>query len=215
MRQRKFKNVHDLVTSHYEAWSEPNHRSQSTMLSTLTLLPRNCLIIETGTSAWGCDSSRLFDSVANYLDGIFISIDIRKEASEWLKWQTFNTTKFLIGDSIKTLEGVFRSNPKLKVDLAFLDSLDLDLNDPTKSENHHFEEFMAIAPYLKPGSFVVIDDTPSTIDYFPISERAQASAHFLNTGRIPGKGSLVLQEIQKFENYKVISHDALLTIAKL
>jgi hypothetical protein len=68
--------------------------------------------IETGTSAWGLDSTRLFDDYIRKYGGFVNSVDIRPKAGELLlaKGPLSNGTHLHVGDSVKWLkEGMFQA----------------------------------------------------------------------------------------------------------
>lgn len=207
------RSLDEVIGRHFMNWSEPNHRTRSGLEIALNSSKSLELIVETGTSAWGCDSSRLFDSVVKFTGGTFYSVDIRAEASQWLKHQTFGHSYFFVEDSLSflknTLTRVIRSK---KIDLVYLDSFDLDISNPEPSEKHHLQEFLYVLPFLHIGSVVVIDDTPATLDEFQQELKPMVSNYQIKTGRLPGKGSLVLEFIKNNPCYRVIWHSENLVI---
>lgn len=212
IRVTKFQNLDDLIERHYQTWSEENHMSRPGLEIALHHAINSKQIIETGTSAWGCDSSRLFDSFARFVDANFVSVDIRSAASEWLKFQVSKNTKFHVGDSINFLSSVYPECFDTTIDLAYLDSFDLDLSNPLPSEMHCLEEFRAVLKYSKIGTVIVIDDTRCSIEEFPAEHRAIVQKYLENTGRIPGKGSLILQKIIDNSDFEVLWHSENLVI---
>jgi hypothetical protein len=81
-------NIEDLIQNHFSTWSEPDHLNRQIFYLALSALAgAPARIIETGTSAWGTDSTRLWDSYIRKFGGSFTSVDIRPEASQRLKWQ--------------------------------------------------------------------------------------------------------------------------------
>lgn len=84
-----------MVDFHFSTWSTPGHDGRAGMEQALLACDSLNLMVETGTSAWGCDSSRLLDLVAKKFGNTFVSVDIRAEASMWLKFQTSNHSLFL------------------------------------------------------------------------------------------------------------------------
>lgn len=155
-------------------------------------------ILETGTSAWGTDSTRLWDRYIQQYGGELISIDTRREPANRLKKHINKRTTLLIGDSIKVLEQI-----KTNFDLYFFDSYDLDLNDPEPAANHGYSEYIQIKPRLKTGDIVFIDDTPAKIDNLP-----QNSKEFLDRYKlVPGKGAFVIPDLLKSFEIDVIHHE--------
>jgi hypothetical protein len=59
----------------------------------------------------------------------------------------------MIGDSVRVL-----SSLNLKVDLLYLDSFDLELNNPHPSQLHHLKELTSSIQLLKPGTLIAVDD---------------------------------------------------------
>ena len=137
--------------------------------------------IETGTSAWGLDSTRLFDDYIRKYGGFVNSVDIRPKAGELLlaKGPLSNGTRLHVGDSVKWLkEGVFqairdsvlpvrdgdaaataeavivmtKAEADGLVDLWFLDSWDVTWDSPDICAFHGFSEVMAV---LNPN--IVVD----------------------------------------------------------
>ena len=106
IRFTKFSDLDNLIESHYKTWSEKNHRSRRGLEIALNATEKPKVIVETGTSAWGCDSTRLLDAFARFTHAKFITIDIRQEASEWLKFQVSNT-QFEVDDSVHFLKEVY------------------------------------------------------------------------------------------------------------
>ena len=88
----------DLVASHFSTWSNSSHPSFLNFMNIMKLLPENPTIVESGTSAWGMESSRLFDSWVAKNGGLFFSVDIRREASQWLTNQHLNRTRFFVSE---------------------------------------------------------------------------------------------------------------------
>ena len=78
------------------------------------------------------------------------------------------------GDSVRFLHDFAIRAPQRHIDLLYLDSYDLDINNPYPSALHHLMELAAARPCLGPGSIVAIDDNPE-----------------LDTGGRVGKGMLV------------------------
>ena len=101
---KRFESVSDLVNSHFAKWSDPNHQNRLgfyiTRSNTCTLNP---IIVETGTSAYGTDSSRIFDSFAKMFKGYFYSVDINEYPSKRLRIAKSKRSKFYIMDSVDFL----------------------------------------------------------------------------------------------------------------
>ena len=212
IRITEFQDLDDLIKRHYQTWSEEHHMSRPGLEIALHHAINSKQIIETGTSAWGCDSSRLFDSFARFVNANFVSVDIRSAASEWLKFQVTKNTQFYVGDSVYFLQSVYPEHFDTTIDLAYLDSFDLDLSNPLPSELHGLEEFRSVLKYSKTGTIIVVDDTRCSVNEFPPEHRELVERYVKNTGRIPGKGSLILQRINGNRDFEVLWHSENLVV---
>ncbi|RLD66318.1 MAG: hypothetical protein DRI84_05025 [Bacteroidetes bacterium] len=118
-------------------------------------------IIETGcarnTNGWSGDgmSTVLFDAYVNYHDGMVLSADIDKKACDNADKLTSNKTTVCCEDSVQFL---WKLEPEFTINLLYLDSFDINFSKPHPSAMHHTKEFMAILPWLDPGTIVVVDD---------------------------------------------------------
>jgi predicted O-methyltransferase YrrM len=129
---------------------------------------KNPLIIETGCSRslnnYGGDgmSTIIFDEYIKSHGGSLYSVDINPAHVELAKSLTTNAN-IVCSDSVKFL---FDINTKLResntiVDLLYLDSFDLDSNNPHPSAIHHIMELLAIWPSCGKGTVVSVDDNIS------------------------------------------------------
>lgn len=184
---------------HFQLWSDPSHINKPAFLKVIKFLNgKPARILETGTSAWGTDSTRLWDRYIQQYGGELVSIDIRHEPANRLKKHMNKRTTLLIGDSIKVLEQI-----KTNFDLYFFDSFDLDLENPELSANHGYAEYLQIKNRLKIGDIIYIDDTP--INFEKLNEK---SANFLNTHRVlPGKGAFVIPDLLASFEIEVMHHE--------
>jgi hypothetical protein len=119
-------------------------------------------VVETGTSAWGLDSTRLWDTYINSFGGEVYSVDIREEAGLKLiekGGKLSPHTHLYVGDSVPWLkqigstigraherekEKMTEKEAKESIDVWFLDSCDVDWNEPDSAAFHGFAELMAI-----------------------------------------------------------------------
>jgi hypothetical protein len=200
----------DLIKNHFEYWSEPMHINKLIFTKTLEALQgKPAVIVETGTSAWGTDSTRLWDSYIRAFGGSLLSVDIRPEASTRLKWQLSGATQLFIDDSVDFLKSTFQDC----ADLFFLDSWDLDLSDPFPSAQHGFNEYLAIKERLSSGNLLLIDDTPCALRLGNLTELPPMSQKFIEVeGALPGKGALILKDIGLHFNHEIVFHDYALLI---
>ena len=107
------------------------------------------LILETGTlrllDNWAGDgqSTRLFDAFVNFHDGAVFSVDIDPKAVAVARAAVSARTHCVCADSVAFLRDVSRMAPG-GFDLVYLDSLDLDVNNPAPSAFHHIKELLAL-----------------------------------------------------------------------
>jgi hypothetical protein len=62
-RRRSLGTGQELLAAHFDTWSSPNHINRPGFEVAVELMgDRPMRILETGTSAWGTDSTRLWDA---------------------------------------------------------------------------------------------------------------------------------------------------------
>jgi len=163
----KFDSCDQLVNSHFTKYSDVNHVCKSTLMAALNGLgEKSSIIVETGSSAWGTNSSLLFDSYVNSFGGKFETVDIRVDPSLNLYRHCCNRTFLSCDDSVSFLKKWSAVNVNVKIDLLYLDSWDLDLYNSVPSALHGLAEFLAVSNNLQSGSLLLIDDTPHDLVYF-------------------------------------------------
>lgn len=202
--------VDDVISTHFGSYADREHPCKPTLSHALHLLGgKRAVIIETGSSAWGCNSSMLFDLYVSAFGGSFDSVDLRAEPSLALSRRCSNRSRFWVGDSctwISSLSTQLKESP----DLVYLDSWDVDPSCPVESALHGLSEFIRLIPCLRAGSLVLIDDTP--VDYETArdvqgdkwaSDWLESSKRF---GFPPGKGSLVLRYVRGMSGFEVVEH---------
>jgi len=154
------------------------------------------VIVETGVMrgdhgdmAFGDDgcSTFLFDQFVNIHGGSFTSIDINSINCNYARSKLSHKSKIVCSDSIP-----FLWNFHEKVDMVYLDSYDIELNNPTPSMIHHMKELACLLKNFKRETLIVIDDHDA----------------FFTGGKI-GKGNTIkefMSQIGKkpvFENYQI------------
>lgn len=206
-KAKHFKTVEDLVDGHFDRWSQPDHQNlQGLFLALNSLSGKPAVIVETGTSASGTDSSRLFDSYVRSFGGSFYSVDINSYPSKRLKFAKSKRTHFYVMDSADFLLNFKEITGEESADLVYLDSLDVDWSNPIKSAEHGEKELLAIRQLLYSGSIVVIDDTPAEIKWIP-GEAHSAARYFKNEfGVLPGKGAFHNRALEGI-GFIVLHHD--------
>lgn len=205
--REKYNSLDVLLENHFNNYSDPSHPCRNTLSKSLEMLGgRPAKIIETGSAAWGVNSSILFDSYVNSFGGSFFTVDIRINPMTNLLRICTDRSKFYCDDSINFL----KKFPKSGVSLIYLDSWDVSWSDPLPSALHGFSEFIEILPFLTPGSLLLIDDTPkdSAVMERVHSDHVNSFIAFQKAyGFAPGKGALVLNYLKQFSIGEILSHD--------
>jgi hypothetical protein len=197
-------NVNELIDNHFMYWSSADHINREGFRKALEgLMEKPSVIIETGTSAWGADSTRLWDSYIRKFGGNLLTCDIRSEPRKQLSGQLSKNSKCIVGDSV-----AFLRKTRFKADLYYLDSFDLDLVDPLPSAEHGFKEFMAIKDKFTSGTLLLVDDTPSNEFLTEFKQLPMGSVNFAQKyGVNAGKGAFIKQYIERNFNFELIHHD--------
>ncbi len=120
-------------------------------------------IIETGTARmkdnWEGDgqSTLIWDWYLQHNPHNWcISIDANPEACKIASSQT-KIVEYIVGHSVHVLNQFDKKRLK-KTNLVYLDSFDLDINNPLPSSLHHLMELTSIWSSLPNGCMVVVDD---------------------------------------------------------
>lgn len=206
-RDRLFVSGADLTQAHFEAWSHPGHVNRPGFDAAITLMnERPQIIIETGTSTWGTDSTRLWDAYIESFGGEFWSVDISPAPSKRLARQVSERTHLVVDDSVHFLTSLAEQRPGLRVDVCYLDSWDLDFAAPDAAAAHGLAEWHAVSPLMGAGSILIIDDTPGSVEWVPAEHQEGARNYLASFGYLPGKGSLVHQELASNPHVRVVWH---------
>jgi hypothetical protein len=148
-----------------ERWAEPLGMRSVTMRAALDILDKNpdpVVIVETGCmrvapnveQARGDGSSTLlWDEFVNHHGGEVYSCEINRAHCDLAADFVSEKTSFVVGNAVRTLMGI----PK-PADLIYLDSFDLDWDNPHPSALHHLMEMASAARLVKAGTLILIDD---------------------------------------------------------
>jgi hypothetical protein len=149
----------------FEEYCAPrlNHRAETFRTVFKLLNGHPARIFETGClrvpGNWEGDgqSTFMFDRYVESYGGKLMSIDISPEAVKAAQEVTWNA-EVNCGDSVAFLNAHCHrySDP---IQLLYLDSWDLDANNPLIAAHHHMNELCAAMPALDFGSIVFVDDT--------------------------------------------------------
>jgi fatty-acyl-CoA synthase len=120
------------------------------------------VIVETGTSDLTSSeflaqgrSTEMFDAFVRHCGGTLHSVDISPRPGLRSRFGLGPRTHLWCEDSVRFLARYADAAP---IDLLYLDSLDIDWDDPHPSALHHARELCAALPKLRPGALVVVDD---------------------------------------------------------
>lgn len=199
----------ELSKLHFETYSHENHVNRIGIEKCLNLLAgRPVSIIETGTSAWGTDSTRLWAKYISHYGGYLWTVDIREEPSKTLGNLGPNVT-FIINDSVVALEELASNKSLGKADLIYLDSWDVDWSAPLLSAEHGLREWQKLQPFIQSGTLVLIDDTPKSktdLELVGIQNFDGTEAFIKEYKVMPGKGAFILTLPEINDSWEVIHH---------
>jgi hypothetical protein len=200
-----FDSVAELSNAHFSTWSDISHLNRPGFDAALALMAgKQKIILETGTSAWGTDSTRLWDAYISRFGGEFWSVDLSSDPSKRLQHQVSPNTHLEVSDSVTFINGFSELSSYSIVDVCYLDSWDLDWNDPHPAEQHGLNEWHAVAQLMGPGSVLIIDDSPVSIDWVPEPYQELAREYESAHGHLPGKGSLIDIELRDDPRVEII-----------
>jgi len=105
-------------------------------------------------------STLLLDEYLHFFrhSGSLTTIDINELLCEFAKPLLSTNSTIICSDSVTALTKLGEDVNFPSIDLLYLDSYDLNWNDPHNSALHHFKELFAISPKLKKGTLIVVDD---------------------------------------------------------
>lgn len=196
----RIKNVSTLIDYHFKYYSSKNHINKSLLKIALENFKNQPInIFETGSSAWGTNSSVLFDNYIRKFGGNFVTVDIREDPSLKLNALFSSSSVAYVDDSIEFITNL-DVEYIAELDLIYLDSYDVDLLNPQPAMQHGLKEFLLLDKYTKPGTITVVDDTPKNISFYKNFKLVNEA------DSIPGKGTLILEEISSDSRYEIIYH---------
>jgi len=204
-----------LVQQHFCTLSEEHHPCRPTLHHALALLQgKPAVILETGSSAWGTNSSMLMDAYVNSFGGAFHSVDTRLEPMFSLRQTCTSRSQFHCDDSVAFLKKFLATPPQAPsgrhFDLIYLDSWDVNWRDLLPSALHGLHEFLSILPALKPGTLMLVDDTPKDAGVMTRVQPRQLKEFndFVQAyGFAPGKGALIKDYLVRHGLGQEIAHD--------
>jgi hypothetical protein len=187
----------------FDSLAEPRlaHRTEGfrKIFAYLDRFDRPVGIIETGClrqqDNWAGDgqSTILFDRYAESHPGSAVfSVDRDPEAVALCRSLVGERVHIHVGDSLAYLKSLADHPPAgLEfLDLLYLDSFDVDFDDPVPSAIHHLKELLAVAPLVWSETLVVVDDSPWSYLGVP---HAGNGVQAIRPPRISGKGQLIAE----------------------
>ncbi len=211
IKREKCKSIEEVLTTHFRNYTDEKPGSSvDTLCLALKLLgEKPSRIIETGSSAWGANSSMLFDLYVSNFGGSFDTVDIRMDPAICLSNKCSNLSNFWCDDSVNWLSNLVKKSSE-EINLVYLDSWDLDPKDPLPPALHGLNEFLTLLPLLKRGCLVLIDDTPINAHYaLPVHNDVWVNQWLKSKQKYrfsPGKGSLIKQYLEYNSIGKIIEH---------
>jgi cephalosporin hydroxylase len=215
--REKFSSIEKLTEKHFEF--NPEHPCRFTLTAALIAAKfKPVTIIETGTSAWGANSTMLFDSYVNSFGGSVNSVDIRAAPMFKLINKCTNLTTMHCNDSLKFLSKLHLSSSKFEaIKIFYFDSMDVNWSDPISSMTYGLSEFLTVLPLVNTGDIVLVDDTPineKILKYVQGTERADAYLKNQKYGVTGGKGSLIKDYVNLHGSFEILQHDYQLLLKK-
>ena len=195
-RWGRYTDPRALCHDHFRLRSTIEHVNYDSICCVIEQLGgRPQTILETGMSAWGTDSTRLFDAYVRSFGGRLWSVDIEPEHVRRLIPRVGQHTTLVCDDSAAFLARWVSEHPGEHAGLVYLDSWDVDFAAPLPAAEHCLRELAAVMPALADGTLLLIDDSPGSLEDVPEHARVQAQSLFAELGVWPGKGMLVQQRL--------------------
>lgn len=169
---------------------------------------RPLTILESGIASAGTQSTYLFNEFVRKYGGRFWSVDINRELVDRHAGNMCPATTLVCEDSVSFFTEWTKKNDV--ADVVYLDSWDLDFYNPNPAGIHGLSEYRALLPTFRPGSLLLIDDTPSSPYWLDTRGKLYSDMVQLYNakGLFPGKGMYVLSEPKNatmlLHNYQVL-----------
>ena len=167
---------------------------------------KNLNVLEFGSAGEGFLSTIFFDWHAQRTPkGSVVSIDVSRKPRREYRLLT-KKTLFVVDDALNYIKHL--GEPRF--DVIYFDSMSIHFENPWPSMLHHFELFLDSFRLLKEDGILVFDDTPSSLDYALSDLDRELMNKFQEiNGFLPGKGALVLRELNKHSLKKAFHEYAL------
>jgi spermidine synthase len=140
--------------------------------------------------------------VQNTGNGQVISVDISPTPQRLYRKLT-KRTLWVVKDASEFIQ----SYTGTKFDFIYFDSMSISFESPQESMFHHLKLYEESKSLLNRGGYLVFDDTPKSLECALSEHDRKLLWKFReNNGFIPGKGALVLLEVDQ-ENLETVFHD--------
>ena len=127
----------------------------------VTIVETGCVRLR-GHWKWDGQSTVLFDEYVKCRQpgSIVHSVDLDPQATAVCKSMVSDRVTVHTGDSVLVLReiGKLLEQASRTIDLLYLDSFDVDWNNPMPSAVHHLKELVSIIRWVNPETLVVVDD---------------------------------------------------------
>jgi hypothetical protein len=180
------------------------------MFTYLDRVERPVGIVETGcvrsATDWGEGRSTvLFAKYAECHPGsVVYSVDINPETVAMCRALVGDWVRLHCGDSVAFLKTLADRPPADlgTIDLLYLDSYDVDFENPLLSAIHHLKELAAVGSLLSAETLVAIDDSPLAC---LAVQGATGQLNGLGQPRISGKGKLIAEYAAQVGGQQLLS----------
>jgi hypothetical protein len=204
---------HTDFWNYFDTFAYPQlaHRANSFKFAFqhLSNLKRPACIVETGcvrnkgTYAGEGQSTVLFDKFSEYVPGTLVhSVDISSQSTDMCKALVSDRVQVHTMDSVLFLKNECRTliAPFQHIDLLYLDSYDVDFENPHDSAMHHMKELLAAAPLVSKDTLILIDDSPGSAHFF----FEEGFIKLASNQKIGGKGKYVASYMENIGNKAVV-----------
>ena len=204
---------HTEFWNYFDSFAYPQlaHRANSFKFAFqhLSHLNRPVCIVETGcvrnkgTYAGEGQSTLLFDKFCEFTPGTLVhSVDISSQSTDMCKALVSDKVQVHTMDSVHFLKNECRAliAPYPHIDLLYLDSYDVDFENPHDSAMHHMKELLAAAPLISKDTLILIDDSPSCAHFF----FEEGFIKLASNQKIGGKGKYVASYMENIGNTAVV-----------
>jgi hypothetical protein len=194
--------------AHREATFRATFQHLDRFSSPITIIETGCVRLAENWAGDG-QSTILFDKYVTSRGNHsrVYSVDINREYVELCRTLVSNNVTVTASDSVSylnTLTKQFVEN-RVKANLLYLDSFDLDLTYWFPSASHHLKELIAAWRSIDKQSLVVVDDCPLTAQ---LIQNKEGGFGIIGEPSVGGKGRLVAEFAQQvgaepmFRNYQ-------------